>query len=44
MRSRLMKRLKYHPNIVQILGVTFKSMRPVLVVELGYETLDRLSL
>src|SRR4051812_8850212 len=36
----LMKRLRAHPYIVEIMGVTFKNKKPVLVVELGLSTLD----
>ena len=36
----LMKKLKFHPNIVQILGVTFREAKPIVIVELGNETLD----
>src|SRR4051812_1553393 len=35
-----MKRLEAHPNIVQILGVTFKGCKPILVVELANYRLD----
>jgi serine/threonine protein kinase len=37
---KLTKRLKHHPNIIQILGVTFKFMKPVLLVELANDPLD----
>ena len=37
---QLMKRLKYHPNIVQIHGVVFIDNKPLLIVELASETLD----
>ena len=36
----LMKKLKFHPNIVQIFGVTFREAKPIVIVELGNETLD----
>jgi len=35
-----MKRLKYHPNVVQIYGVVFIDTKPLLVVELASETLE----
>ena len=34
-----MKRLAGNPNVIQIYGVTFNANRPILVVELGNETL-----
>src|SRR5690348_4832553 len=37
---KLMKKLRYHPNVVQIYGVTFAMKRPILVVELGHCTLS----
>src|SRR4051794_17858587 len=37
---KLMKRLESHPNIVQIIGVTFKERKPILVVELADRTLN----
>src|SRR3954463_1409665 len=37
---KLMKRLEFHPNIVQIIGETFEESRPVLLVELADHTLD----
>src|SRR4051812_10255131 len=37
---KLMKRLESHPNIVQVIGVTFKECKPILIVELADSTLD----
>lgn len=36
----LMRRLQFHPNIVQIIGMTFEGSKPVLLVELANHTLD----
>jgi serine/threonine protein kinase len=37
----LMKRLRHHPNVVQIFAITFDTEgKPILVVELAYDTLD----
>jgi serine/threonine protein kinase len=37
---KLMKRLDDHPNVVQIIGVTFRANVPILLVEFGDLTLE----
>ena len=36
---RIMKHVEYHPNIINLYGVAFKDIKPIIIVELAVNNL-----